>query len=116
LVDTLVVVLAVALVIHLPGFQVFRENRVRRFDTLLAVLLGMIFSVLLLIVVSGPFDRRISAYYEAAAVPEAHGRNIVNVILVDFRAFDTFGEVAVVIVAAIAAYALLVGARGRKEG
>jgi multicomponent Na+:H+ antiporter subunit A len=37
------------------------------------------------------------------------------VILVDFRAFDTFGEVAVVIVAAIAAYALLVGARGRKE-
>jgi len=115
LVDTLVVVLAAALLIHIRGFQVLRENRIRRFDALLAVLLGTIFSVLLLAVLSTPFDSRISAFYEAAAVPEAHGRNIVNVILVDFRAFDTFGEVAVVIVAAIAAYALLVGARGRKE-
>jgi len=117
LVDTLVVVLAVALIIHLPGFNAFRESRrsLRRFDAVLGVILGTIFTFVLLAVVSGPFDARISEYYEAAAVPEAHGRNIVNVILVDFRAFDTFGEVAVVIVAAIAAYALLVGARGRKE-
>ena len=45
----------------------------------------------------------------ADAVPRGEGANVVNVILVDFRALDTFGEVAVVAVAAIAAWALLKG-------
>jgi multicomponent Na+:H+ antiporter subunit A len=40
-------------------------------------------------------------------VPEAHGRNIVNVILVDFRALDTLGEIIVVAVAALGAFALI---------
>ena len=40
-------------------------------------------------------------------MPEAYGRNIVNVILVDFRALDTLGEIVVVMVAALAATALL---------
>jgi multicomponent Na+:H+ antiporter subunit A len=117
LVDTLVVVLVVGLVIYMPGFADFIEKgqKTRRLDALLGILLGTVFSLLLLAVVSEPFNRRISAFYESAAFPEGHGRNIVNVILVDFRAFDTFGEVAVIIIAAIAAYALLVGARARKE-
>jgi len=117
LVDTLGVVLVVGLVIYMPGFADFIEKgqKTRRLDALLGILLGTVFSMLLLAVVSEPFNRRISAFYETAAFPEGHGRNIVNVILVDFRAFDTFGEVAVIIIAAIAAYALLVGARARKE-
>jgi multicomponent Na+:H+ antiporter subunit A len=49
--------------------------------------------------------------FEIASWPEAFGRNIVNVILVDFRALDTFGEIAVVVIAALAAYALLRGTR-----
>ena len=48
-----------------------------------------------------------------SSVSQAFGRNIVNVILVDFRALDTFGEIVVVAVAAVAAYALLHGARSR---
>jgi len=40
-------------------------------------------------------------------VPIAHGRNIVNVILVDFRGLDTLGEIAVVLTAGIAVLALL---------
>ena len=48
-----------------------------------------------------------TAFFETASMPEAFGRNIVNVILVDFRALDTFGEVAVVAIAALAAYALI---------
>jgi multicomponent Na+:H+ antiporter subunit A len=53
-----------------------------------------------------------------ASWPEAFGRNIVNVILVDFRALDTFGEIAVVVIAALSAYALLRGTqlRARKTG
>ena len=44
----------------------------------------------------------------------AHGRNIVNVILVDFRGFDTLGEITVLAVAGIGVYALL-RLRPRKE-
>jgi multicomponent Na+:H+ antiporter subunit A len=42
----------------------------------------------------------------ARALPDGHGRNIVNVILVDFRALDTLGEITVLAVASIGAVAL----------
>ena len=42
-----------------------------------------------------------NAYYEGG------GTNVVNVILVDFRAFDTFGEIAVLAVVALTVFALL---------
>ncbi|HRF83944.1 MAG: monovalent cation/H+ antiporter subunit A [Proteobacteria bacterium] len=45
------------------------------------------------------------------ALPEAYGRNVVNVILVDFRGFDTFGEITVFAVAALIVHALLRRAR-----
>ncbi len=49
----------------------------------------------------------ISDYYLAHSVSEAHGRNVVNVILVDFRALDTLGEITVLAIAAIGVYSLL---------
>ena len=67
----------------------------------------------MLAVLQAPLDRRLSDYFEVASWPEAFGRNIVNVILVDFRALDTFGEVAVVVIAALAAYALLRTTKGK---
>ena len=42
-----------------------------------------------------------------ASVPLAHGRNVVNVILVDFRGLDTLGEITVLAVAAAGVWALL---------
>jgi multicomponent Na+:H+ antiporter subunit A len=52
----------------------------------------------------------------ARSVPDGHGRNVVNVILVDFRGFDTVGEITVLAVAAIGAVALArVGRRGRPD-
>ena len=66
-------------------------------------------------VTSGAVDRRLTDYFEVASWPDAYGRNIVNVILVDFRALDTFGEVAVVAVAAIAAWGILRAAKSSKE-
>ena len=43
----------------------------------------------------------------ARSLPEAYGRNVVNVILVDFRGFDTFGEITVFAIAALIVHALL---------
>ena len=52
-------------------------------------------------------DRTITAFYEQASYLQAHGRNIVNVILVDFRSLDTLGEITVLAVAALGVFALM---------
>jgi multicomponent Na+:H+ antiporter subunit A len=65
----------------------------------------------LLTVLAQPFDARLSDWFRVASVPEAHGRNLVNVILVDFRALDTMGEITVLGLAAVAAAAVLAGLR-----
>ncbi len=40
-------------------------------------------------------------------MPEGYGRNVVNVILVDFRALDTLGEIFVLALVAIGVYAMV---------
>jgi multicomponent Na+:H+ antiporter subunit A len=60
-----------------------------------------------LAVTAGPLDARLSDFFAAESYPSALGRNIVNVILVDFRAIDTLGEITVLVVAAVGVYALL---------
>ena len=69
----------------------------------------------MLAVIAGPFDERISDFYRVASVPEANGRNLVNVIIVDFRALDTLGEITVLGFAAIAAGAVLATVRRERS-
>lgn len=76
-------------------------------DGALAVICGVALALLLMRVVAGTLDARLSSFYENNSVALAHGRNIVNVILVDFRGLDTFGEITVVMTAGIAVLALL---------
>ena len=49
-------------------------------------------------------------------MPGGQGRNIVNVILVDFRALDTMGEITVLAIAGAAVFALLLPGPRRREG
>ncbi|MEO1422422.1 MAG: hydrogen gas-evolving membrane-bound hydrogenase subunit E, partial [Pseudomonadota bacterium] len=107
LVETLVVVLVAVGMLRLPLLDIAGEPLWRPRDAALAVAVGAVVTLTLLAVLDTPLDRRVTDFYEVASWPEAFGRNIVNVILVDFRALDTFGEIAVVVVAALAAYALL---------
>jgi multisubunit Na+/H+ antiporter MnhB subunit len=51
--------------------------------------------------------RTIAADYLARSLPEAGGRNAVNVIIVDFRAVDTLGEITVLVVVGLCVYGLL---------
>ncbi|WP_245622310.1 hydrogen gas-evolving membrane-bound hydrogenase subunit E [Devosia epidermidihirudinis] len=81
-------------------------------DGTLAVVCGAGVSLLLMVVLAGPLDTRLSDFFTATSVPIAHGANIVNVILVDYRGFDTLGEISVVMAAGIAIMALL---RSRKK-
>jgi multicomponent Na+:H+ antiporter subunit A len=76
-------------------------------DGTLAAICGLGVSLLLMLVLNGTLDTRLSDYFTATSVPIAHGHNIVNVILVDYRGFDTLGEIAVVMGAGMAILALL---------
>ena len=113
LVETLFVVLVAVVMLRLPRLERRGDKPVRYLDAALAVTVGAIVATTLLAVVDGPVDRSVTAYFENTSVPQAFGRNIVNVILVDFRALDTFGEIAVVVVAALGAYSLI---RGTSRG
>ena len=64
-------------------------------------------TLLVLIVTALPFNAPLSQYFAENSYPAAKGRNIVNVILVDFRGIDTMGEITVLSVAAIGVFALL---------
>ena len=54
--------------------------------------------------------------YADLSLPEAGGKNIVNVILVDFRGFDTMGEITVLATAALGVTNLVRMARRRRPG
>ncbi len=114
LVETLVVVLVAVALLRLPLLD--RGGRdTRPWDAILSAGVGTVVTLVLLAVLDTPLDRRLTEYFEVTSWPEAFGRNIVNVILVDFRALDTFGEIAVVVIAALSAYALLRTTSERKD-
>lgn len=116
-VETLVLVVVMAVLGRLPvGPRPTRSSAERRTDALVAVAFAVIAFVGLAGMLSGPFDTRLSAYFGEAALAEAHGRNVVNVILVDFRALDTLGEIAVVGFATMAAWVLLRNRRRKGKG
>ena len=107
MVETLVVVLVAVALLRLPVLDPKGTTDHRPKDAMLALGVGAVVTLVLLTVLDTPLDRRLTDFFETASWPEAFGRNIVNVILVDFRALDTFGEIAVVVIAALSAYALL---------
>jgi multicomponent K+:H+ antiporter subunit A len=78
-------------------------------DGALAVLAGAGIGALSWAVMTREFTS-LSGFYLEQAKPGGGGTNVVNVILVDFRGFDTFGEIIVLGIAALAIFALLDGA------
>ena len=88
-----------------------RGSRLRRGrDALVAIAAGGGIAALTWAVLARPFDP-ISPYFLATTSALGGGANAVNVILVDYRAFDTLGEITVLGVAALVVHALLAGFR-----
>ncbi len=113
-VEAVAIVVLLAIVGRMAGDGIdARTRRQRRTDAVIAAGFGVVAAAMLLAVLATPFDSRLSDFFRATSVPEAHGRNLVNVIIVDFRALDTLGEIAVLALAAMAAAAVLAGSRGR---
>jgi multicomponent Na+:H+ antiporter subunit A len=83
-------------------------------DGSVALVAGGAVTLLLLRVLETPLDPRLSDFFNENSAALAHGKNIVNVILVDFRGLDTLGEISVVMAAGIAVLALIRVARSAK--
>ena len=110
LIEVLTVVLLVLVFTKLPPdtrppMQRLKQTR----NVLVALAAGAFGFFLVLFNRSDAFQaaQSISGYFLNNAVPSGHGANVVNVILVDFRGFDTMGEITVLALAALGGYALL---------
>jgi len=85
--------------------SIIRWYRIR--DFAIAVAAGSGLAALAYVIMARPQPQSISSFFVENAYTQGGGTNIVNVILVDFRAFDTLGEITVLGIVAITVYALL---------
>lgn len=106
LAETVLMVLFVMVIYYLPTFAVLSSRKSRLRDGLISLGVGTFITLVVLKAKFLNLETPISEYFAARAYTEGHGRNIVNVILVDFRALDTMGEVTVLILAAAGVYSL----------
>jgi multicomponent Na+:H+ antiporter subunit A len=106
-IDTLTVILFVLVLYRLPKYLRLSDYKTRIKDGVLSLAFGTIITVLILEVLAEPMNPVVSNYYAENAYVLAHGKNVVNVILVDFRGSDTMIEIAVLAIAAIGVFGLL---------
>ena len=115
-VETLSTVVFVLVLRRLPE-RFERESSVRRGVRLaVAVAVGATVFGFALVAAGHRLTPPVSEEMVARSVPDGHGRNVVNVILVDFRGFDTLGEITVLAVASIGAVALARAGRRTADG
>jgi multicomponent Na+:H+ antiporter subunit A len=107
MVEALTVVLFMFVICGLPSIRSFSGRLTRGRDALLAAVFGLIVAMLAWLAADLQFAESIADTLAAMSYPEAKGKNVVNVILVDFRALDTFGETTVVAAAALGIAALM---------
>jgi multicomponent Na+:H+ antiporter subunit A len=106
-IETLTVILLVLVAYKVPQFTRLSATKLKIRDAGLSMLSGLVICVLVMIVLNNSAEYKISEYFLENSYVLAHGRNVVNVILVDFRGLDTMGEITVLSLAAIGVYTLL---------
>jgi multicomponent K+:H+ antiporter subunit A len=84
-------------------------------DAAIALLAGSGLAALAFALLTRPAPQSISPFFLEKALDEGGGRNVVNVMLVDFRAFDTLGEIAVLAIVGLTVYAVLRRFRPARE-
>ncbi|MBL1407763.1 hydrogen gas-evolving membrane-bound hydrogenase subunit E [Sphingobacterium faecale] len=106
-IDTLSTVLFVLVLYKLPGFINFASKKILYRDAIISLGFGVTLSLIALKAWSEPISREVSNFYGENAYLLAKGKNVVNVILVDFRGIDTMFETVVLSIAALGVYSLI---------
>ena len=91
----------------IPRDQSLRARFRRRGDLLIALICGSGVTAIALAIMLTPPGASVGDWFLRHSYSEGGGTNVVNVILVDFRAFDTFGEITVLAIVALTVFALL---------
>ncbi|MFB6362276.1 MAG: hydrogen gas-evolving membrane-bound hydrogenase subunit E [Halobacteriales archaeon] len=106
-VETLVLVIFLLVLDRLPAFygEATRRRAVR--DSILSIAMGLTVFVSVLVATDADPQEGIASFFVENAIPLGGGGNVVNVILVDFRAFDTLGEISVVAMAGLSVLVLV---------
>ncbi len=108
MVETLAVVILALVMTRLRLSPSDRRPPLARIaHAVLAIGCGSGFALLLLKATEAPFDLTLTAFFNQYSKLIAHGDNVVNVIIVDFRGTDTLGEIAVVAMTGLAILALI---------
>jgi multicomponent K+:H+ antiporter subunit A len=106
-VEVVTIVLLLLALYFLPQYSPSESSWPRRIrDIGVAVLAGGGAAALTWAVLTRPYES-IAEFFLANSVPGGGGTNVVNVILVDFRGFDTLGEISVLALAGLGIYAML---------
>ncbi|MFZ4842702.1 Na+/H+ antiporter subunit A [Mycetocola saprophilus] len=118
LVETITIVAFVLVLRRLPGNSQKLTKRVHRGRrAVIAIGTGVVMGAIALIALGSRITDPISAQLPEMAYYEGHGKNVVNVALVDIRAWDTMGEISVLVVVATGIASLLfVSGRADKKG
>ncbi len=111
-IETLTVILFLLIIFRLPKYLKYSNPPMRIRDGAFAVVFGALITIVALEVLTEKVNGETSRYYADNAYVLAKGKNVVNVILVDFRGIDTLVEITVLSIAAIGVYSLL---KFRKE-
>lgn len=106
-IDTLTVVLFVLILYKLPPFLTFRNNKIIGRDAIISLSFGTLIMLIAMESLLFPADKTLSHFYADNAYVLAKGKNVVNVILVDFRGIDTMVETIVLSIAAMGVFGLL---------
>jgi multicomponent Na+:H+ antiporter subunit A len=105
-VDMLTVILLVLVLYRLPEVSRLTKPPGRFRDLMVAGSAGVVIALLVLVTAAIEHPASAARYFIENSVPAAGGRNVVNVILVDFRVLDTLGEITVLAAAAVGVYSL----------
>jgi multicomponent Na+:H+ antiporter subunit A len=115
LIETLTVALFALVLVRLPRrFGADPSSLARRARIAISVFVGVFVSAIAVIASSVDHDRTVADRYVELA-PDAGGRNVVNVILTNFRAIDTLGEISVLAAAAVGISVLVRTVRSRPD-
>ena len=107
LAETLTLVLFVLVLQKLPKFAHLSSRRSRIRDAIIGVAAGSFMTILVLKSIHVNYNHPIADFFVKNSLPGGFGENVVNVILVDFRALDTLGEITVLSIAALGVYSLV---------
>ncbi|MEZ4814581.1 MAG: hydrogen gas-evolving membrane-bound hydrogenase subunit E [Bdellovibrionota bacterium] len=113
LIESLTLILLVLTFKHLPKIPYRVENlHSRRLYLVISIFMGLCAGTLTFLAGSSFRPQTLTRYFGEKSLNLAHGHNVVNVTIVDFRGFDTLGEITVLILAAVGVVSLL----NRKKG